>query len=69
MPESNLTPDAIDLIRQHANEPWAVYEGRCLRVDCMYRYVGIAPVAAETIELWECPQCGQTSVQWHRYEG
>lgn len=35
---------------------WGTYECYCLR--CSTRFVSVAPVAAESVDLWECPRCG-----------
>ena len=43
--------------------PGGVYDNYCIR--CAYRYIGVAPVAAEAVDLWECPECGAMSVEHH----
>jgi NAD-dependent SIR2 family protein deacetylase len=45
--------------------PWGVYDAYCLR--CSWRYVSVAPVQAEDVDLWECPKCNTFSVTHHPY--
>lgn len=43
--------------------PWGVYDVYCLR--CAKRAISVAPVKAEHLDLWECPDCSTMSMTWH----
>lgn len=48
------------------NESYDVYEIYCLR--CSHRWLAVAPVEAEHVDLWECPNCDYMSGEWNVYE-
>jgi len=45
--------------------PFAVYDCYCLA--CSRRWVGVAPVASETHDLWFCPSCDTRTATWSAY--
>lgn len=42
------------------SDQWDVYDCYCLR--CATRGISVAPIGAEQVDLWECPDCGEMSM-------
>lgn len=55
-----ITPEATTTEEEGAR---GVYDCYCLK--CSFRYVGVAPVQAEDIDLWLCDKCQEMTVTWH----